>query len=132
MDKNNNLIFDWFDHETNNDKYYLQTIAFSSLDIALEKKKNSSELYLGHLVSVDDFEVLCLNTNTGSKLLLICDENPNNETFYKDLLIALNSLYVNVRINPFQSTSNCLKSKKLPELIRETIKKHASGFIFRR
>ena len=41
VDKSNDLIFYWSEHENvpMNDKVYLQTIAFSSLDIALERKK---------------------------------------------------------------------------------------------
>jgi len=86
---------------------------------------SSTELYLGHLISIDDLEVLCHNTNTGCKLLLLCDENPNNEVFYRDLLITLNSLYVNIRQNPFQAMSSSLTSKKFPQSVRQAIKKHS-------
>lgn len=41
VDKSNDLIFYWSstDNETQSDKVYLQTIVYSSLDIALEKRK---------------------------------------------------------------------------------------------
>ena len=85
----------------------------------------SSGLYLGHLLSMDTYQVLGLATNTLIKILVICHESPTSDVKYKEFILEFHALYVRCQLNPFQRNHSKVASSSLAHKIATLVDKHA-------
>lgn len=125
IDRNNELIFFW-NLQSDSSCYeisQLQTFSFCCLDI-IEERQPKSEMFLGHLKSINDLQLIGYVSNTQTKLILICNESSTSDIYYKDLIVSLYNLFISTRLNPFQSLTTTLQSKSLATNIENSIKRY--------
>jgi hypothetical protein len=73
---------------------------------------------------MNDFDVVGHYSNTQTKTLLLCHEKIDNEIYYKDLVIGLNSLYVKHRQNAFERIGEPFFSRNISKDISNMLKKY--------
>ena len=134
--KSNGPLFHFTDEEQA-ESLNLQMIANSSLDIMEERMEDSKqgttlELFMGQLLSVDDYKVYGYLSNTKIKTIVICSnmgdyaaDSPrpgSNGMTLKEFTLQMYSLYVKDCQNPFQSIDESCNSKSFKVQVQQMCK----------
>ena len=105
------------------DTLNFQRIIYASFDIIDERRKNQTvEVYLGHLYSVDDYQVIGYVSSTHTKVLLVCRE-ARTDANYRELLLTVYSQFVSTLLNPFQVSTQVMASSTFTTVLQNTFDK---------
>ena len=116
--KYNEPLFCHTEVDNAEDSLYLQMVSHSSLDIIEEKRKKysssaagTSDLYLGHLLTISDYKSFGLLSNTQTKIIIISDLSTNETGLIRDTLLNLYNSYIIAIQNPFHNPQSIVQSK---------------------
>ena len=122
---------------------YEETIIHSSLDIFEEKRGKhlveaggggaasssnmvSTNLFLGHIMTVSRSKVFGFCSNTLTKVVVVCDIGDSDESVVKDFTLASYSAFVVAVKNPFQEAGQPITSESFQEAIKSLISQYNS------
>ncbi len=79
-------------------------------------------MYLGYLLSIDDYKTYGYYSNTHTKIIVVT-EAATNESTMRDFLTALYGMYVSAAQNPFQEAGQALTSRKFNSSIQQVVQR---------
>jgi hypothetical protein len=113
-------------------RLYEESIVHSPLDIFEERRgtsagsgtaaaASSSDLFLGHILTVSRSKVYGFCSNTNIKIVVVCDIDGPDEAAVKHLTLMAYNLYTMACKNPFQETNAPIESKGFSGAIQDLV-----------
>jgi Sedlin, N-terminal conserved region len=115
--KQNEPLFIYAEEESAVEALYLQTVMHASIDIIDEKRRRlattpaTGDTYLGQLLSISDFKTFGSHSHTSIKVIVVCDTSTSEAGAIRDLIGAIQGLYTQSAMNPFQGTGSIITSR---------------------
>eukprot|EP00611_Tribonema_gayanum_P000272 TRINITY_DN10184_c0_g1_i1.p1 TRINITY_DN10184_c0_g1~~TRINITY_DN10184_c0_g1_i1.p1 ORF type:complete len:144 (-),score=42.59 TRINITY_DN10184_c0_g1_i1:38-469(-) len=90
-----------------------QHIVHTSLDVVQEARAATTDMFLGHLCPMDEYEVYGYVTSTQVKILAVLEETvTSRKSELAALLQTIHGFYVNYQLNPFSPLNQPIGSER--------------------